>query len=437
MKPATIDFPDGFPDGKTMLAIYRWEGRMLRICGSPHERPTDFTTAPGSERILIVLRNDAGKIEIKHPPPEPRPLALGSFDEKEAKQRQDAWAKHLGIDVETTNSIGMKLRLIPPAQYRMGSTKEQIAKLKKEATEAKEDSWQDTIEGEGPVHNVRLRQPYYMGVYEVTMAQFRRFVEAKSYKTEAERNGKGGMIPTGTGETKRDPKATWRNPYNFAVKDDFPVLQISWNDAQEFCRWLSEKESRTYRLPTEAEWEFACRAGSTGLYSFGDHPLEQDHHAVFDQAAPRSVGSKKPNQFGLFDMEGNAWEWCADWLGSYSDAAKPNPVGFTTNPRGPLKGTARAVRGGDYLHLSWVSRPAVRVLLSPSDSNAGTGFRVVIVGDLKATAPQTEKKSARRVIEFDPAKETPITATGLTKTADGWKVAKCYTTPVTSARITW
>jgi uncharacterized protein (TIGR03067 family) len=104
MKPATIDIPDGFPDGKTMLAIYRWEGGMLRICGSPRERPSDFTTAPGSERILIVLRNDAGKIEIKHRPPEPRPLALGSFDEKEAKQRQDAWAKHLGMSKPPTPS---------------------------------------------------------------------------------------------------------------------------------------------------------------------------------------------------------------------------------------------------------------------------------------------------------------------------------------------
>ena len=221
------------------------------------------------------------------------------------------------------------------------------------------------------MHHVRLTQPYYMGVFEVTQAQFREFVEAEAYQTEAERSGKGGFVPDGAGGNKLDPKASWRNPYHYDAKDNFPVLQVTWNDAQEFCLWLSKKEGRTYRLATEAEWEFACRAGSGGLFSFGDDPFERPEHLVAQQAAPMAVGSKKPNSFGLFDMEGNAWEWCADWFGPYSGTAE-------TNPQGMPRGTTRAIRGGSYMHRSWASRPAMRVGVPPGESHARHGFRVVL-----------------------------------------------------------
>src|SRR5262249_16012655 len=150
------------------------------------------------------------------------------------------------------------------------------------------------------------------------------------YKTDAERDGKGGLVPTGplSAEGKHDPKATWRKPHNYDVKDDHTAPQISWNDAQEFCRWLSAKEGRTYRLPTEAEWEFACRAGRGGVYSFGYDAFERADYVVYNQRAPMPVGSKKPNRFGLFDMEGNAWEWCSDWFAPHSAIAETNPQGL-------------------------------------------------------------------------------------------------------------
>src|SRR5262249_33086778 len=154
---------------------------------------------------------------------------------------------------------------------------------KKEIAEADDRRAElEVVDREAAAHQVRLTRPYYLGVHEVTVAQFRRFVEATGYKTEAERDGKGGKtIHPETGAYLNDPKATWRNPANYAVQDDYPVFQVSWNDAQEFCRWLSKKEGPAYRLPTEAEWEFACRAGSAGRFSFGDDPFEQGKYVVF------------------------------------------------------------------------------------------------------------------------------------------------------------
>ena len=336
------------------------------------------TLAVGAAFLAIFLQGRLGR-QVNEPSnqaPVAPLLAVAPFDSVKAKEYQDAWAKRLGIEVEISNSIGMKLRLIPPGEFMMGTPQEQIAKLKSEVFESKGDHWMDIIQMEGPVHLARLTQPYYMGVYEVTQAQFRQFVEAEAYQTEAERNGRGGFVPDGAGGNMVDPKASWRNPYNYDVKDDFPVLQVSWNDAQEFCVWLSKKEGRTYWLATEAEWEFACRAGSAGLFSFGDDPFQRTKHAVSQQATPMVVGSKKPNPFGLFDMEGNAWEFCADWFGPYSGTAETNPQGM---PNGPT----RAMRGGSYMHRSWASRPAMRGCVPPSESHACNGFRVALVGNLK------------------------------------------------------
>jgi formylglycine-generating enzyme required for sulfatase activity len=268
----------------------------------------------------------------------------------------------------------MKLRLIPPGEFKMGSSREEIARLKKEIKEADERSpWLEAVERESAAHLVRLTRSYYLGVHEVTVAQFRRFVETTGYKTEVERDGKGGKIlHSETGAYTSDPKATWRNPARYAVKDDYPVVQVSWNDAQEFCRWLSKMEGRTYRLPTEAEWEFACRAGSAGRFSFGDDPFEQGRYVVFDQPAPQPVGSRRPNRFGLFDMEGNALEWCGDWYGGpYSAAAQ-------ADPQGAPDGTDRVTRGGGHDDPSWACRCAARSVDPPSDRLYDTGFRVAL-----------------------------------------------------------
>ena len=172
--------------------------------------------------------------------------------------------------------------------------------------------------------------------------QFRRFVEKSGYQTEAEKDGKGSYV---WDETKKawelDPSKNWRNP-GFPQTDDHPVVCVSHNDAMAFCQWLSQKEGRTYRLPTEAEWEFACRADTTTLYSNGDDPeglvsIANVADATFKRKFPdfacikgddgypytASVGSFAPNRWGLYDMIGNVWEWCADWYDEKYYASSP------------------------------------------------------------------------------------------------------------------
>ena len=193
---------------------------------------------------------------------QPGPAANAAFDAKEA---QEASAKQLGVPVETTNSIGMKLRLIPAGKFMMGSSKEEIDFWLK----VKQDGWyKELLLSEGPQHEVEITQPFYMGQTEVTVGQFRQFVKATGYKTQAEREG-GAVRGFPNGGFKEVANTDWLNP-GFAQTDDHPVVCVSWNDAVEFCQWLSKKEGKTYRLPTEAEWEYSCRAGSRGRWSFGD-----------------------------------------------------------------------------------------------------------------------------------------------------------------------
>ena len=158
---------------------------------------------------------------------------------------------------------------------------------------------------------------------------------------------------------------------------------MSWNDAKAFCDWLSKEEGVKYRLPTEAEWEFAARAGSHKRFSFGDDLTEfLDHVVGASKLKPEAVGSRRANAFGLFDMEGNAWEWCSDWYQAGYGA------GGQADPTGPEKSSTsqRTYRGGAFNADALMCRPAMRVGDAPHARTLDTGFRVVIVGDLKAKA---------------------------------------------------
>ncbi len=193
---------------------------------------------------------------------------------------------------EITNSIGMKLKLIPAGKFLMGSPKEEKYGA-----------------ADGPQHPVEITRPFYMGVYPVTKGQFAAFVKDAGYQTEAEQ-GDGGE--------------TWRNPVfllaqQYEPTDDDPVVMVSWNDAVKFCEWLSKKEKKTYTLPTEAEWEYACRAGTTTAYSFGDERKDFGDYAWDDdnsEGHTHPVGGKKPNPWGPYDMHGNVEQWCSDWFGA-------------------------------------------------------------------------------------------------------------------------
>ncbi|MBC7820827.1 MAG: SUMF1/EgtB/PvdO family nonheme iron enzyme, partial [Planctomycetaceae bacterium] len=235
------------------------------------------------------------------------PLAAIPFDAEAAKQHQTAWAKHLNMPEEVENSIGMKLQLIPPGEFLMGAP----------------DDDADAQPAEKPQHKVRLTKPFLIGITEVTVGQFRKFVDETKYVTQAESDGKGAFDIR---PQQRNPANVWKT---FSEADEQPVRCVSWEDAQRFCEWLGKQEGRTYRLPTDAEWEFACRAGTTTKYSFGnDFDETKANGTLPNQGAPiRPVAQYPANPFGLFDMHGNAHEICWDGGRSFSTEDVVDPVG--------------------------------------------------------------------------------------------------------------
>ncbi|RUL87378.1 bifunctional serine/threonine-protein kinase/formylglycine-generating enzyme family protein [Tautonia sociabilis] len=232
-----------------------------------------------------------------------------------------------------TNPMGMTMVRLPAGEFWMGSPPDDPM--------AKED--------EHPRRLVRISQPFWMAAHEVTHGQFRSFVEDTGYITIAESEG-GRVWDRELGQVRADTAFHWRDPgYGRPPLDDEPVVQIARPDAEEFCRWLSERDGRAYRLPTEAEWEYACRAGSTTRWSMGDDP---DRLAAFawwranSSWRLRPVGSKQPNRWGLFDLHGNAWELCSDWYAPYPP---PDPTGAPiVDPKGPTSGYRWVIRGGSW-----------------------------------------------------------------------------------------
>ena len=192
-----------------------------------------------------------------------------------------------------------------------------------------------------------LTKPFLLGVHEVTQGQWQAVM---------------GTTP-------------WKGKKYVKEGDDYPATYVSWNDAVEFCRKLSEKEGLEYRLPTEAEWEYACRAGTTTAYSFGDDASELGEYAWYRENAwdagqkyAHTVGQKKPNPWGLYDMHGNVFEWCQDWYGDY-------PSGSVTDPTGPASGDSRVLRGGSFSHHSSGVRSANHFDLRPDYRSTNLGFR--------------------------------------------------------------
>jgi len=296
----------------------------------------------------------------------------------------------VGRATETTNSIGMKLVLVPAGEFLMGG-QESAAELVQAFPTYRRPP--DFFKDEYPRHRVRITKPFQLGKYEVTVGQFRRFADETGYKTEAEKDGLGGWgYDAALGKCRgRDLKFNWRNP-GFKQTDDHPALDVTWNDATAFCKWLSRKEGKTYRLPTEAEWEYACRAGTTTRYNNGDDPGAlakvanvgsdkgrttfphvQELDLPKDGAAKCTVpvGKFPPNRFGLCDMHGNVWEWCSDWYAADYYARSP-----VDDPAGPESGTKRVRRGGAWHSFPLWARAAFRNWNSPGSRCVNLGFRV-------------------------------------------------------------
>jgi serine/threonine-protein kinase len=232
-----------------------------------------------------------------------------------------------------TNSIGMKLTLIPAGKFLMGSPETEAGRRV----------------DEGPVHEVTISRPFYMGIHEVTQQQYE------------------GVMGDNPAHFK---KSNGGGPDN-------PVECVNWSDAVAFCRRLSEQPAeksagRSYRLPTEAEWEYACRAGTQTPYSFSN-PALFDRHAWFvgnSGAKTHPVGQREPNPWGLYDMYGNVWEWCSDYHAPYKE-------GSAVDPRGATTGTHHIFRGGAWNDAASDSRSAHRFNFGVANGQFNIGFRVV------------------------------------------------------------
>ena len=334
----------------------------------------------------------AGDVKPVSDTPKKRPpSAVAPFDADEAKRLQQAWADYLGVPAEITNSIGMKLVLIPPGEFDMGSSDAEIAELLK-LPKNHPAGW--SCESEEPRTRTKIGAPFYLGKHEVTVGEFRKFVTAEGYRTDAERDGKGshGFDGPDKGWVEK-PEFNWRNP-GFVQNDMHPVVNVSRNDAVAFCRWLGQERSRVYRLPAEEEWEFACRAGTTTRWYCGDNEKDMrgcaniadttypanwpkgDHASwaiSWDDGYPFTapVAQFRPNAFGLYDMHGNVWERCDS---TYS------PDGLLRQEGVPESIAGCVYRGGPFDFPPMADRSALRstaIWNEPSSRWGSAGLRVV------------------------------------------------------------
>ena len=279
--------------------------------------------AEGFSKELEELK--AGKInaEMKVEEKKAKQIFLEApFSAEEAKTAQMELAKSMGTLMEAKIDLGkdvkLEMVLIPAGKFMMGSPESVVGRKDNEMH-----------------HEVTLTKPFYIGKYEVTQEQW---------------------------------QAVMGNNPSFSKGAKLPVNKLSWNDCQQFIKKINSKTKSGYRLPTEAEWEYACRAGTVTAYSYGDNITKSD--ANFDGSIVK-VGGYKPNTFGLYDMHGNVWEWCEDWYGDY-------PAGSVTDPKGPGTGISRVLRGESYLERKSIARSSLRHSDTPTGRYYGNvGFRLV------------------------------------------------------------
>jgi len=293
-------------------------------------------------------RDDMRRVlaQLPQEPPKPKRPALlvAPFDATQAKAAQSAWAKHLGIDVKINNSVGMRFRLIPPGTFEMGSPASEPKRISHET-----------------LHNVSITQPKLLGIYPVTQGEWKKLMGSNpSYFTSVQGE-----------DTSR-----------------FPVEQVSWEDSQAFLTQLNAQHGLKgwrYRLPTEGEWEYACRAGTVSPFWFGGelngkqgncngtcpYPDKTTEKGPYLER-PTVVGAYGANPFGICDQHGNVWEWCGDW---YNKGYYEQSEG--EDPQGPSSGSSRVLRGGSWSSNATYCRSARRNRSVPSNRNHFIGFRVL------------------------------------------------------------
>ena len=231
------------------------------------------------------------------------------------------------VELPWGTQMEMEMVWIEPGTFAMGTTQEQKRLLRRN------ELWLDWFSNEQPVHQVTISRGFYLGKYEITQGQWKSVMST----------------------------SPWLGWEDMRVDDRNPAAYISWNDMQMFIQVLNKAAGDSlYRLPTEAEWEYACRAKTNSLWSFGDDRNQWGDYAWYDENArdvgekyAHQVGTKLPNPWGLYDMHGNVWEWCQDWYGPYSNGSKVDPFG-------PAAGIARVGRGGCFYDNARTARSAFR-----------------------------------------------------------------------------
>ena len=286
------------------------------------------------ERIEQEKRREQERREQERREQERRAQERRRAEERKAQEIRDSvW----------TNSLGMEFVLIPGGTFWMGS---------------------NNVKDAGPCHKVTIARPFYLGKYPVTQAQWEAVMGMMEVR---ERRGPFGWFG-------QQNNLIPNNPSHFKGADR-PVENVSWNDVQDFIRKLNERENHNrYRLPTEAEWEYACRAGSTGRYCFSDDKSRLKDYAWYkgnSEGRTHPVGQKKPNAWGLYDMHGNVFEWVQDWYGSYG-------AGAVVDPRGPDAGVLRVLRGGSWRDNAESCRSANRDGHGPDFNISSFGFRLAL-----------------------------------------------------------
>ena len=289
------------------------------------------------------------------------PAASPSPDEKSKPGKSTAFKTQ---KVDLGGSVSLDMVFIQGGTFRMGSSLSGQDIIKRFPGAV---SWKEWFASEQPIHDVTL-PGFWMGACEVTRAQFARFIQETDYKTDAQKAGEAYGYDLTLGSWKQVKGLRWDNP-GFEQDGSHPVTCVSWYDARVFCGWLTQKTGVFFRLPTEAEWEYACRAGAVARYPFGDDEAGLERYAWYGANADSKThpaGRKQPNNWGLFDMAGDVWEWCQDLYGDY-------PARGVMDPSGPPWGQKRVVRGGGWGSSAQDCRPARRY-------GYGSGARLDIVG---------------------------------------------------------
>jgi formylglycine-generating enzyme required for sulfatase activity len=321
-----LEAADTPPPAARGLAGLEEASRLLSLSSWPAE-PAAMSVA---QRAEVSKALDAVKQALALRPADADALALKAKIEKYLPKPEKPPPRELTLDLG--DGVSIKLVLLPAGKFMMGSPEDE----------------KDRNSSEGPHREVTISKPFYLGALEVTQEQYE--------------------LVIGT------------NPSRFKDAKN-PVDSVSWHDAGEFCRKLSQMTGKTVSLPTEAQWEYACRAGTKTRFSFGENDAALGDYAWYvgnSGSKTHSAGGKKPNAFGLYDMHGNVWERCSDSYGSYEDLPAGQAGAKIIDPTGPDTGTFRVLRGGSWYGSPQHCRSASRLRDSPAARYGLIGFRVAV-----------------------------------------------------------